>query len=306
MRSYLCAALVAAGSLAAQSALAAENWTTRLPGVTEGLASGALPPAGFYLVNDTLYTPTDLYNDKGDKAGVKLDAFVDVPIGLWVSDFKILGANYGAAIAVPFDHVSTHAGSRSGGTNLGSGAGMYDPLVIPLWLSWKLPYDFHVSANLGVWVPIGTFDKKMAVKNSNNYWAIEPGIGISWLHGGWNASLNLTYDFNFEHKWTDLSGTRINYTSGDQFIAEYSVTHTTGKWSYGIGGYALIQTEKDKIKRNGVTQNNENTRVEKYAIGPIVGYNFGPVIFQGIFHKNILTKNYVGGDEYWTRFTVPF
>lgn len=298
--------LVAAGALTVCSqAMGAENWTTRLPGVTEGLAVGALPPEGVYFVNDTLYTPTKLYGANGKSGAVHLDAFVDVPIVEWATGIKILGADYAVAIAQPFDHVTTTLGATSNGTNLGSGSGLYDTLLLPAILSWSLPYNFHVSTELGVWVPDGSNDAKMAVRNSNRYWAVEPGIGVSWLQDGWAASVLFTYDFNFEKNADTIPGG--TYRSGDQFIAEYSVIKTIGKWSVGVGGYALKQIEEDEAKTaSGGAFATRSGAAQKYAIGPMVGYNFGPVIVQAYFHENLKTVNYVGGDEFWTRVLVPF
>jgi len=285
----------------AGQAFAAENWTTRLPGVSEGLAAGAVPPAGVYFVNETLFTPTHLYKPGDVKTGVHLDAFVDVPILEWAPGVKLLGADYAALVALPFDHVST----TLGGANLGTGSGLYDSLVVPAILSWSLPADIHVATQLGVWTPDGTNNKNLAVRNSNRYWAVEPGVGVSWLHEGWNASVLFTYDVNFEKSADDA--TAKTYRSGDQFIAEYSLTKTVGKWTFGVGGYALEQVEKDeKTAFSGVTTKVANSDVRKYAIGPIVGYNFGPVIVQAYYHENIVTRNYVGGNEFWTRVLVPF
>lgn len=285
-------------------AFAAENWTTRLPGVTEGLTSGALPPAGLYFVNETLFTPTRLYSPGNTKSNVHLDAFIDVPILEWVPGVQFAGADYAMVLAQPYDSITTTNGPMASGANLGSGGGFYDTLFEPVVLSWALANDFHVAAQFGIWLPIGEKNDAMAVKNSNRYWAVEPGLGISWIHEGWAANLLLTYDHNFS-KSADAA-TLSSYRSGDQFIAEYSITKTIGNWTLGLGGYALKQIEPDEATAlNGAHSNVANTEAAKYAIGPIVGYNFGPVIVQTYYHENIATENYVGGHEYWTRVIVP-
>lgn len=304
MKGYLAFTLGLSSLLFGQTALAAENWTTRLPGVTEGLTSGALPPAGLYFVNETLFTPTKLYTPGNTKTAVQLDAFVDVPILEWVPGVQFAGADYAMVLAQPFDAITTTAGDMANGTNLGSGSGWYDTLFEPIVLSWNLPNDFHIAAQLGIWMPVGDHDSRMVVKNSNRYWALEPGLGVSWLRDGWAVNLLLTYDHNFE-KDADAA-TLKSYRSGDQFIAEYSITKTFGNWTLGFGGYALTQVEKDQQTTfAGVESDVANTEAAKYAIGPIVGYNFGPVIVQAYYHENIRTENYVGGHELWTRILVP-
>jgi len=301
MKKILSAVIAVGAVTVAGQALAAENWTTRLPGVTEGLASGAVPPAGLYFVNETFISPTRWYGADGKSTSTHVDAFVDVPILEWAPGIKLLGADYAAAVALPFDYNSTSVGSF----NAGSGTGMYDSLVMPGILSWSLPADFHVAAQLGIWTPDGTNNKTMAVRNSNRYWAVEPGVGVSWLHDGWNASVLFTYDFNFE-KSADAANLK-NYQSGDQFIAEYSINKTIGKWSFGLGGYGLKQVESDQTTSlTGVSSKKGSSAVTKYAMGPMAGYNFGPVIVQAYYHQNLMTKNYVGGDEFWTRVLIPF
>lgn len=305
MKGNVAAAVALSSVVLASGAMAAENWTTRLPGVTEGLTSGALPPAGLYFVNETLFTPTKLYSPGTTKTAVQLDAFVDVPILEWVPGIQFAGADYAMVLAQPFDSITTTAGPITNGTNLGSGVGIYDTLFEPVVLSWALPNDFHVAAQLGLWLPIGDKDSRMAVKNSNRYWAIEPGLGVSWLHDGWAVNVLLTYDHNFE-KSADAV-TYDNYRAGDQFIAEYSITKTLGNWTVGFGGYAMTQVEKDEASPagGGAMAGIANTEAAKYAIGPIVGYNFGPVILQAYYHENISTENYVGGHEIWTRMLIP-
>jgi hypothetical protein len=304
MRKILTLALALGSALAIDSAVAAENWTTRLPGVTEGLAAGAVPPEGLYFVNETFISPTRVFDSKGNSTSTHVDAFVDVPILEWAPGIKILGADYAAFAALPLDYDST----TSGGRNFGSGSGLYDSLITPAILSWSLPADFHVAAQLGVWVPDGSNNKSIYVRNSNRYWAIEPGVGLSWLHDGWNASVLFTYDVNFSKGADNQGGTTFrDYQSGDQFIAEYSLTKTIGKWTVGLGGYGLKQVEDDQATlANGTKANQPGSAAQKYAIGPIVGYNFGPVIAQAYYNQNIETKNYVGGDEFWTRLLVPF
>jgi hypothetical protein len=305
MKGHVALTLVLSALTLGGTALAAENWTTRLPGVTEGLTSGALPPTGLYFVNETLFTPTKLYSPGANKSAVQLDAFIDVPILEWVPGVQFAGADFAMVLAQPFDSITTTAGPIANGTNIGSGVGLYDTLFEPVVLSWSLPNDFHVAAQLGIWIPIGDKDSRMAVKNSNRYWALEPGLGISWLRDGWAVNLLLTYDHNFE-KSAD-SAAYQDYRSGDQFIAEYSVTKTIENWTVGFGGFALTQVEKDQASpaSGGAMVDIANTDAAKYAIGPMVGYNFGPVIVQAYYHENIRTENYVGGHEIWTRMLVP-
>jgi hypothetical protein len=288
-----------AAMLAVSGARAEENWAPHLAGVFEGSEAGALPPQGVYFVNETLLTGTTLYGDSGSPSptGIKADIAVDVPILLWVPGVKFLGADYALGIAQPFDYVSTRQpGAHAGGTNLGTGTGLFNTLLIPAELSWKLPNDFYVKTALGIYLPDGDFERadKMAIANGMGFGALEPSVGVSWLHDGWNASVSFAYNYNFKNTKTD-------YQSGDVIDADYTLTKTFGKWTVGAGGYTELQLAKDSLK--GVTV--ADSKLQKDAVGPIIGYNFGPVILQAEYNFQVNTTNTVQGNEIWIDLTVP-
>lgn len=298
-KSLLYTLLISAAFFAGSQANAEEDWPPHLAGVFEGSAAGALPPQGVYFVNETLLTGTKLYNNAGDPSstGIKSNIAVDVPIVLWVPGIKLLGADYALGAAQPFDYVSTSApGPHSGGTNLGARAGIFNTLLIPAQLSWALPNDLHVKASLGVYLPDGDFEaaNKMAIPNGMGFWSLEPSIGVSWLHDGWNVSGSFAYDHNFKNGKT-------NYQSGDGIDGDYTLTKTLGKWTVGVGGYTEFQLANDSL--DGVTR--ANSKLEKIGAGPIAGYNFGPVIVQANYNFQLHTTNMVQGDEFWLNVTVP-
>lgn len=306
MKSIVRCMVAATALLLPVQAMAAENWSPHLPGVTEGLAAGALPPPGVYFLNHTLVAPFTLYDKSGDKTPVKADVFVDVPMLLWNPGVQVLGASYAAAIAQPMTYVSA-----SGGGLDRSGYGMFSTILIPGQLSWALPNDFHVSAGLAVYAPTGRAQKTvisypngtyLGVPNSINYWALEPSVGISWLHDGWNVSASFNYDINFKN-------TDSGYRSGNILVGDYSITKTIGKWTVGVSGYSVNQFTNDKSDnarvQAGINANDGNKQT-KYAAGPMVGYNFGPVILTAYYNHGFGAKNTLSGDTYWTRLTVPF
>lgn len=293
-------------ALAGGSAQAAENWSAHLPGVTAGMAAGALPPPGVYFVNNTLVAPFTLYDRGGHKTPVKADVFVDVPILLWNPGITVLGASYAAAIAQPMTYVN----SKGGGLNR-SDFGAFSTIVIPGNLSWALPNNFHVLAGLAVYLPTGTAQKTVisypngtyaGVPNSINYWVIEPSLGVSWLADGWNVSASLNFDFNFENK---SSG----YRTGTIIVGDYTVTKTIDKWTLGLTGYSVNQIESDKSKhaavQAGINASGGNKQT-KYAIGPTLGYNFGPVTLSVSYQHGFGAKNTLSGDLFWTRLLFRF
>ncbi|MGE5476371.1 MAG: transporter [Bacteroidales bacterium] len=304
---YTIAVAVAGGSLvAAMAAQAGENWSPHLPGVTEGLVAGALPPKGLYFINNTLFAPFTLYDQNGDRTAVKTDVVVDVPMLLWTPGWTVLGADYAMGVAQPITKVDTHGGG------MGEDEwGLFSTILMPAKLSWHLPSDFHVLAGLSVYVPDGTAQKTVisyengtykGVPNSINYWSLEPTLGVSWLHDGWNVSASFNYDVNFKNS-------ESGYTTGDVLVGDYTVTKTIGAWTVGVGGYSVNQLEDDKSDSARIQANinaKDGNRETKYAAGPILGYDFGPLAVTAYYNQGFGAKNTLSGNSLWTRVMVPF
>jgi len=310
--------VVAAAAVLIAPAYATELWDPHLRGTDEGLAAGALPPPGVYFINNSYFAPS--YHSYGvlhgtlntapsghSNANVSLFAYVDVPVLLWVPGCKFLGADYAMGIAEPFDYTNLRVGSRADGVWLGTAQwGMYNTVLVPYVLSWKLPCDFFVSTGLNIFLNDGTSNPATAdtlgpaaslgaaAESSNGYYTFEPTVGISWLHNGWNVSASFHYAFNLKDSGTD-------YTSGQQFAADYTVTKTCGKWTLGVGVAEETQTTSDSFAGNSIADSKANA----WTIGPIVGYNFGPCSLQFIYNFPLYVNNDVGGEWFDVRFVVP-
>src|SRR5690349_3147983 len=129
-------AMAVAGAISVAGPAAAEElWDPHLRGVDEGLAAGALPPPGVYGILNNYWASYNLYDNKGNKVpGTGLQALVEVPIVLWSTGLKILGADFAMAIAQPFDYTSAGPGY---GTGTGSGHwGIFNTVLVPGILSW--------------------------------------------------------------------------------------------------------------------------------------------------------------------------
>ena len=282
---------------------------TASPGLNEGLAAGALPPEGIYFANTTMYAPAYVNDKNGNKTANHANIFVDVPVGMWVPGVKVFGADYAVVLAQPFDYLSTKVDrTPSTGYNMDSW-GAFNTYIAPAELSWTLPNDFHVLAGLGVYIPTGNFEKPpyiggnyAGIANSIGFWSVEPVLGLSWLHDGWNISANFTYDINFQNPDT-------HYTSGNVFQGDYTITKKIDEWTVGIGAYSVNQLNDDHSS-NAAKQAQiiaeDGNRANKYAVGPIVGYDFGPLTLTGYINKGFAASNTCSSTTYWTRVVIPF
>jgi len=306
MKKAMYVALAAAITLSAGNAFADELWNPHLRGTDEGLAAGALPPQGVYFIDDAYMGSWKQLTDKGNFTGTKLDVFVDIPILLWNPGIKLLGADYAVAIAQPFDYTNVYSNGVAGTGN--GHVGTFNTVVIPGMLSWALPYDFHVKGSLAVYVDDASSTPAYPAPAGgagagNGFWTVEPGLGISWLHSGWNVSAQFMYDFNTEDSSITVARP-YKYDSGDQFAADYTVTKALGKWTVGAGAYQENQIEKDKKNGTSIGCTTCGTR-ETYGAGPIVGYDFGAINLQATYNFDIMTHNDFGGDFFNLRAIVP-
>ena len=286
------AALVVA-CLAFTPARAEENWVPHMAGATEGMAEGTLPADGTYFINIFEYASDRKYDNYGHKTQVSTRGWVEVPVALWVPGVTVLGARYGMAIAQPADVLQSSV-NRSGPTV--SRFGPYSTVLLPAELAWTLPDDFFVKATATVYLPDGDFNRHLAIANSIGFWSFEPGLGVSWIHAGWNASAKASYSFNLRNPTTD-------YRSGDVASMDYSVTRRFGAWKAGIGGYGTLQTTDDDQPGRTFLGGN---RVRKAAIGLIGGYDFGPATVDVYTNRPLYARNSMAGNEFWMRLSTGF
>jgi hypothetical protein len=310
IRKLVGTAAVAGAVALAGPASATELWTPHLPGVDIGLAAGALPPPGVYGVLNNYWATYSAYNSKGNAIpNASLEALVEVPIVLWSTGYKVLGADYAVAIAQPFDYTSVGSGF---GLPTGSGNwGTYNTVLIPGQLSWTFD-EFHVLGGVSVYLPTATSTPagfvtgkwlKGGLPSGNGYWAIQPDLGLSWLHDGWNLSASLHLPIPVDA----TTATNYSYQSGVLFQADYTATKTIGKWTLGVGGYQVNQLNADTCSGSACAALGAPKKgTTRFGLGPILGYQFGGINIQLTVAQSVITRNDVGGTFANVRFIVPF
>lgn len=294
----LCAAL------SARQSCAAELWANTPAALNEGLVSGALPPTGLYGIYDSYWASFRVYDNSSKSTPERVDALIEVPTLLWVPGNKILGGSYAAAVAFPFDFTNVKVPGVAALSDNGHW-GTFNTVLAPFMISWQLPHDLHVRADLAI-----SFDDASSTPghppsgggapSGNGFWSVEPDVGISWLHDGWNVSAGIQYAYNFRDGKTQ-------YTSGQQLSGTYTVTKTIGNWTLGVGAYSINQITNDEgagalaagcASRGGC-------RIEAYGAGPLVGYQFGNFNVLFNYTASIYTRNYLGGNIFNVRFIFP-
>jgi len=232
----LAAGLLAAGSLQAQLPVGCHY-----PIGAEGLKGADLPPPGFY-VRDYNYF---YYADRIDGMPAQFEnvdffAYVQAVKLVYLSDWKLLGANWGVDLIVPFPYKNITGDFGSAGQfNLG------DIYACPLLLSWhRQQFDF--SAAYGVWAPSGNFDAstplRMLASPGVGYWSHMITLGGVWYPDEkktWALSLLNRYEVSTEQDHTQI-------TPGNVYSLEWSLSKSVAPGvDVGLVGYWQAQATED-------------------------------------------------------------
>jgi hypothetical protein len=245
------------------------------PGAFIG-ASAGVPPPGIYMFNQVFTYQGNvtgpgsgaLNPSGGPRTGANL--YVDVQGFLFVPGWTFLGATYDAVIVQP--QVVANVGVP---VNV-QVSGMFDTYIVPVELSWKFgTTGFAVKTGLGIYVPDGT---KTGVNGTGNvgspFYTFQPELILSYLGNGWNLTAALYEEFN-------TTNTVDHYRSGDIFHADFTATKTIGKWTLGPVAYYFAQVSNDSCPVSCLSFNPTGTlgnaqRFQVWAVGGLVGYDFGP------------------------------
>ncbi len=244
-------------------------------------SSAGVPPPGIYMFNQ-VFTDQRNFAGPGTAAlgignhnGVHVN---DYNAGfLFVPGWTFLGATYDAVVIFPFVDVGlgNPLASIPGTANLQSGG--FDTYIVPVELCWKLGTSgFAVKTGLAMYVPDGTVTGVNGLGNVGNpRWTFQPELILSYIKDGWNLSVALYEEFNTQN-------TKDHYTNGDVFHADFTATHAFGKWTIGPVAYYVAQVTNDTCSDIVCTTAHplgtltNAQRFQVWAVGGLVGYDFGP------------------------------
>ncbi len=304
------------------AARANELWPEELRGDSEAVPAGVLPPPGVYGILDNYWWSSSNYTGNGTKEpGTSLTALVETPELLWVPGIKILGASYAVAIALPFDYSSYEPFQNPNLQHAGAGnLGIFNPVIFPALLSWSLPNNFFVKVGEGFELPWATNNMSDLIDGSqgnggapsaNGYASFVQNVGVSWLHGGWNLSANLFFNFPLGSNYTShptiywqkaYGISTYNYRTAAQYNAEYAVTKTIGRYIFGAGVAQQFQFSKDTLNGRKVP----NSDARNIGLGPIFGYQFPGGINVTVVWNHSWAWSDIGGDFVDVKFFTKF
>lgn len=278
------------------TASATEGGGGAYPNGAEDFMTGALPPPGTYFKNYlTYYTASDFKDGNGNDLIPDFDLKVtaDVLRFIHVTNCKILGANWAVHAFIPL----TYQDVKSGGDS-DDRFGLGDIIVNPIILGWHTK-NFHVTAGLDIYIPVGTYDEDRLANLGRNYWTFEPVLAMTYLNdSGFEVSAKLMYDFNTENDDT-------NYESGQEFHTDLTIGyHINKSWAVGIGGYYYDQTTDDE--QDGVKVGSDGFEGRVFSIGPVAQYSYRNMSFTLKWQSEFEARNKPEGDKFWFNLVYAF
>jgi hypothetical protein len=312
-RATYCAAVYVAGGVLANGALAHSpgDFSQYFRGVSIGDPLGAAPPPGLYFQNTTMFAPGA--PGYGQVSAYKVNAVADIPTLYWSTGWSFLGASVAMAISQPFYQVDSWPSSAGGPPHTGTVhyPAVHNTWINPLTLSWNFKNGWFASASLAFYAPTGS---KYDNSPNPDYWTFEPSAAISYLADGWNLTARFVLNFNAASKGhtgsfanTPAVAFGVGYRSGDQGYVDLTATKKFGKWEIGPVGYLKWQLNDDRpgsgfscatmLAATAV----KCGRASDFALGGMVGYDFGPVTLKAYFTESLSTKDDFGGLLVWTK-----
>jgi len=227
------------------------------PGATTGLAVYAPLPEGLYLVN--------ILNSGVRSTTPDVATSFYTPFFFYQSPLELFGAKVSFIVAPTLFNVDV-----KGGPNL---LGLYNT-YLGSQLTWDLGSGLGAGYRLSGYVPA-----KGDV--AFNYGTIEHRAGVSYVGNGWNLTANFQFGTPFDDRTTGTL-TAPNYLNLD-----LTATKRFEKWEVGAIAYGSMDTS---------TPFRGYAKQGQFAVGGLVGYDFGPVIAQFKVATDVAERNYGGRD----------
>ncbi|SFM63256.1 transporter, partial [Methylobacterium pseudosasicola] len=194
---------------------------------------------------------------------------------IWATPAEVVGGRLQLVVLQPITASSTRGAAYQSG---------FGQTLLAAQVAWKLGNNINFSYLLGAYLPSET---KIVIQNP----VLHQRFAITYNGDGWNLTGNFLYGTFFDTR--SASGTFYP----DFLNLDLTATKHFGKWE--IGPVAFGSTDLP-------TNNPSYARQGQFAVGGLVGYNFGPVNLQAYVTRDVVQRNYAGLETRgWLRVTVP-
>ena len=204
---------------------------------------------------------------------------------LYVTKYKLLGADYAVHMALPLVYVSMKNPAFDK-----SKFDLANVTVTPMLLAWRIN-NLHLAFGIDLELPTGNHEKNTQLNVAQGNMGTELAVAYTYLFDktGLEVSGNIMYDIQSNN--FDDDAKNASYFHFDNLIGVHF-----DKWKLGVNSYYYKET----------TENALNVKGQLFGIGPAVGYEYGHINFALKYQKEMLVENRPQGDSFWLKVAIPF
>jgi hypothetical protein len=264
MRKLIVLVFCTFGLMSVLSGTASAGETGHYVNGVEGIKAATLPPPGLYYRLYNVFYNADEFNDEhGDSMDINFEVSVYAMVHrlVWITDKKILGADFGADIIIPLVYTDIEIKGTPVPVD-DDQFGLGDIAIEPFVLSWHGPL-YDASFGLAVYLPTGEYDQSEPASPGKDMWTGLITLGGTYYLDAektWSASILARYEIHSEKDETDVR-------PGNDFHFEWGIGKTLAKiWDVGVTGYCQWQVSDD----SGSDARDTTVHDRVYAVGPEV------------------------------------
>ena len=211
-----------------------------------GLQSGSQAPPGIYLVAPLYvrYDADTFRNGLGNRLPAETDVAVNSYVfGVsWVSNTKVLGANYSLQFYLPFTNNALEAPIV--GLDQSTGTGLTDVYLQPINLGWHTK-NADFIAGLGVFAPTGRYELGADDNLGLGMWSFEVFGGATFFFDeakSWHLATTAFYETHTKKEGTDIRvGDILTFEGG------FGKSLKQGMLNFGLAYYAQFKVTDDDL-----------------------------------------------------------
>jgi hypothetical protein len=275
MKTTIKLAAIGAAALAVSSTSALA--LSELPaGVTTGIALGAALPEGVYDISIASYGSAN--SSLGNLA-------YSIPVWLiWSTPWSIAGGRIAFDTATGVADVWT-AGSTANGTD------SWLNTLVEASIAWNLHNGFNVSLRAGAWLPS---TQALPETFARDYTAFQGGGSVSYIANGWNLTATGLYGSGHDGNGNSYGGTAASrgIAQNSWFNLDMTATKKLGKMEIGVVAYG--SWDVDSKATDVWVKNGSQAKAKEFAVGGLVGYDFGSFIAQAKLTGDVEAENIIG------------
>ena len=294
------------------------------PNGAEAFMPGAAPPPGLTMINYMYFGYSGkLMDDDGDDTDAldKANVWADLIRLIWISNFQILGGNYGQHLFVGLLNKDLDFNVPVGATGKTDYNNFNSPYLIysPFLMTWHLLQGkLHIAASAAdIYVPFGNEDKDNLASAGRNFWTFEPVAAITCFPDKyWEISAKFMYDFNTrEDDYVSGAPVTVDRTPGQEFHVDFNFSYAIMEnFRVGMNGYFYQQTTDDEFHGLGdlpsplraAFKTMEEERSRAMALGPGLFYQYKNIMTTLRYQHEFMVKNKPELQNVWFKVIYVF